>query len=120
MAARRTRKAQGAVGIAADLMLAPMVMWMRIPVMAMERRSSTHAGVETMMAINEKTAAMAEGAMAAQMSLMEAATRFWPDVISGKAPAALGKAAAEQALNAALLPAGRAVRANYKRLSRKS
>lgn len=120
MAATRKTSARSAGAIAADLMLAPMVMWMRIPVMAMEKRSSTHAGVETMRAINEKTVAMAEGVLAAQLSLVDAATRFWPDVIAGKTPASLGKIAAEQAVNAALHPAGLAVRANFRRLSRKS
>lgn len=120
MAAARTRQGRTSVGIAADLMLAPMVVWMRLPVMALERRSSTHAGVETMKAISEKSAALAEGAVAAQMAMMDAATRFWPDILSGKTPAAISGRAVEQAINAAMHPAGRTVRANFRRLSRTS
>ena len=118
--ATRTRKTSGdSASIAAQLMLAPMVVWMRLPIMAMEPRTSTSAGIETMRAISEKSSAAANGVLAAQMSLFQSALQFWPQLVSGRTPSALGSMAAERALNAALKPAGRTVKANFRRLSTK-
>ena len=116
----RTRKtARDGMSIAAELMLAPMVMSMRLPMMAMEKRTSTDPGVETLRAINEKSSALAEGALAAQLSLMQSAAQFWPELLSGRTPSTLNGVAAELAMHAALKPAGRTVKANYRRLSSK-
>ena len=118
--ARRSRKTGSeGMAIATELMLAPLVMWLRVPIMALEPRPSGQAGVETLRAISEKTAAMAEGVMAAQMSVMESAASFWPEVMAGRTPTALNGVGAERALNAAFKPAGKTVKANYRRLSSK-
>ena len=117
---RSTRKpARTGMSIAADLMLAPMVVLMRLPVMASESRTATDPGIETLRAVNEKTTAVAEGFFAAQMSLVESASRFWPDLLAGRTPSAMNGIAAERAMHAALGPMGKTVKANYKRLSSK-
>lgn len=108
-----SRRAQS---VAASLMLAPMVMWLRIPLIAAEAQGSGTVGSETMRAISEKGAAMAEGMVAAQISLAHSAARFWPEVLTGQMPSLLSGAAVEHSIEAALRPSGRKVRANYKRL----
>lgn len=121
MASRNARKVRRAGTLASDLMLAPMVMWMRTPLLATEARGGPgESRAETMRAVTEKTAALAQGAMAAQISLAGAAMRFWPEVFSGKTPSLLSGVAAEQALHAALKPASKRVKANYRRLSAKA
>lgn len=119
MTIRTKKTTRDGMSIAAELMLAPMVMWMRLPVMAMETRTSTDPGVETLRAINEKSSAVAQGTLAAQMSLFQSATRFWPELLSGRTPSAFSGLAAELAVHAALKPVGRTVKANYRRLSLK-
>jgi len=109
-----------ASSIGADLMLAPMVAMMRLPLMALDARSDQPWSTETARAVNEKTLAMAQGVLALQISLLQSAWRFWPEVLSGHAPSLLNGVAAERSINAALKPASRAVKANFKRLSAKS
>lgn len=116
MARRRAGNLRNAAEVASNLMLAPIVMWMRMPLLANEANAGA-GGVETMRAISEKGMAMAQGIAAAQVSMAGAAMRFWPEVLSGKAPSMLNGVAAEQAFHAALKPAGKAVKANYRRLS---
>jgi hypothetical protein len=106
--------------IAAGMMLAPMVVSMRLPLMAADTQRATLAGTETMLAFTEKTAAVAEGALAAQLSLFQSALRFWPEVLSGRTPSIMNGVAAERSLNAALKPVGRRVKANFRRLSAKA
>jgi hypothetical protein len=104
--------------VASNLMLAPMVMWMRIPTLLTEAGSvGGGIGVETTRAVTEKAAAMAQGIAAAQMSAFGAAMSFWPEVLSGRTPSMLNGVAAERMVNVALQPAGRSVRSNYRRLS---
>ncbi len=93
-----------------NLMLAPMVVFMRLPVMAAEAGDAGAWGTETALAFNEKAAALAEGVFAAQMSLLVSASRFWPEFLSGRTPSICSGAAIEHSLNAALRPAGRRVR----------
>lgn len=107
------------VGIAGDLMLAPMVAAMRLPLMAAEARGSSFQ-TETVRAITEKTAAASEGFFAAQMSLFGSAMKFWPELMSGRAPSLFSGVAAERSVNAALRPVSRRVKANFRRLSKKS
>ncbi len=114
----RRKATRDAAAIAADLMFAPAVMWMRIPTMVAEPRRAGGLGVESMRAIDEKTKAAAQGALSAQASLARAAMSFWPDVMAGKVPSLWSGAAAEDAVNAAWRPAGRAVRANFRRLGK--
>jgi len=115
--ARHRNASRQSVSIAGDLMLAPMVALMRLPLMATDAGSGARAGTETARAVSEKTTAMAEGIFAAQMSMIQSAASFWPEVFSGRTPAMLNGVAAERSLNAALKPASRRVRANFRRLS---
>jgi len=100
------------------LLLAPMVAMMRMPLLAMEAQRSGFSGAETGRAVTEKAAAAAEGLAAAQMAYLQAAWQFWPEVMSGKTPSILSGVAAERSVAAALSPAGRRVRANFRRLGR--
>lgn len=120
---RRTgkgRHVREAASIGADLMLAPMVAMMRLPIMAMDAGSRQPWGTETALAVNEKTAAMAEGVLAAQMSFLRSASGFWPELLSGRTPSLFNGVAAQRSITAALTPASRAVRANFLRLSSKT
>ena len=98
-------------------MLAPMVVFMRLPLMAAEAGNAGRLATELALAINEKAAALLEGVFAAQLSIMASAARFWPEILSGRTPSILSGAAVEKSLNAALRPAGRRVRANFRRLT---
>ncbi|MBL8582236.1 MAG: hypothetical protein JNL61_08425 [Rhizobiaceae bacterium] len=100
------------------LLLAPMVAMMRMPLLYMEAQRSGIGGAETGRAVREKAAAAAEGVVAAQMAYFQAALQFWPEVLSGKTPSLLNGAAAERSMAAALSPAGKRVRANFRRLGR--
>ncbi|MGB3388875.1 MAG: hypothetical protein WBA88_12905 [Pseudaminobacter sp.] len=113
------RMAREAMAIGRDMMLAPMVMAMRLPLMAMEARDKNLWGVETTRAVSEKSAALVEGMTAAQLSLMRSAVGFWFDLALGRTPTLLNGVAAERSMRAAMRPARRRVRANYRRLSRK-
>lgn len=108
-----------ASAIAANLVLAPMVASMRMPLMAADTKRATLLGTETMLAVTEKAAAVADGVFAAQLSFFQSALHFWPELMSGRTPSILNGAAAERSLNAALKPAGRRVRANFRRLKAK-
>ena len=120
MTAHRRRRARDTSSIAANLMLAPMVAAMRMPALTREAQSGGLWPAESMRAINEKTEAMAEGAFAAQMSLIQSAMGFWPELLAGKTPSMLSGAAAERFVHAGLKPASKKVLANYKRLSGKT
>ena len=113
----RVRPGAETASIAGDLMLAPMVALMRLPVMATETQDGTALRTETNRAVSEKLAAVAEGVMSAQMSVMQSALRFWPEILSGRVPSVLTGVAIERSVQAALKPASRRVKANYKRLS---
>ena len=113
----RGRSGASSAAIAADLMLAPMVALMRLPVMATETQHGAALRTETKRAVSEKLAAVAEGVMSAQISVMQSALGFWPEVFAGRAPSLLSGVAMERSVNAALKPASRRVKANYKRLS---
>ena len=105
--------------ILADLALAPAVIALRLPLLAAEGRVELFKAGESWTAWSEKAEAVAEGLMAAQLSLGLSALTFWPDLMAGRKPAALAARSLEQAAAAALRPAGRRVRANYRRLSRR-
>ena len=114
------RRALEAASIGQDLMLAPLVVAMRLPLMATEARSGPAWNTESLRAWSEKTTAMVEGAFAAQMALLQSASRFWPEVLSGRTPSLFNGVAAERLVSAALKPASRTVKANFRRLSTKS
>ena len=115
----KTPRTRGAGAIGADLMLAPLVMAMRLPLMAADAQNGRGLGSETARAINEKATAVAEGAFAAQMALFQSAARFWPEIFSGRTPSLFNGIAVERSISAALKPASRAVKANFRRLSSK-
>ncbi len=121
MSRRRSRKFSHPVtAVATNLMLAPAVMLARLPLLAGEARHGDRWPSETARAVAEKAAAAAEGAAAAQLSLAKAAWSFWPDVIAGRVPALVNGEALREAADAALKPAGKRVRANFRRLSRRA
>ena len=113
----RVRPGAETASIAGDLMLAPIVALMRLPLMATETQHGAVLRTETNRAVSEKLAAAAEGVMSAQMSVMQSALRFWPEIMSGRVPSMLTGVAIERSVHAALKPASRLVKANYKRLS---
>lgn len=102
-----------------DLMFAPMVAMLRIPLMSAEARNPVALPTETMRAGSEKLSAFVEGMAAAQSAYTMAMFSFWPEVIAGRKPSIFSSALAETAINAALKPASQRVRANYRRLSGK-
>jgi hypothetical protein len=104
---------------AAGFMLAPAVVMMRLPLLAAEAGRAAQLAPETARAVAEKSAALAEGAVAAQLSLMRSAAEFWPNMLLGRSVASQGAAALERAAQAALKPASRQVRSNHRRLSRR-
>ncbi len=103
--------------VTANLMLAPMVAAMRLPLLAQELGHTFTDRSETFRAANEKVEAAAEGMLAGQMALYAAALRFWPEVVSGRTPSLFNGAAVHRTFHAAFRPTGRRVKANYRRLS---
>lgn len=116
---RSPKQVRAAMTLGTNLMLAPMVVAMRLPLMLAETRPDA-IGAETLRAVNEKSKAMADGMLAAQMSYWRSAMQFWPEVLAGKTPSLFDGLAAERSMQAALRPAGRRVKANYRRLSKPS
>lgn len=108
-----------ASGVYGNLMLAPMVIAMRLPLLASEAGSEGRSSAETLRAVSEKATAMVEGAVAAQTALMKAQMQFWPDVMAGRMPSLLTGQAASEAMTAAFRPSGLRVKANFRRLSRR-
>jgi len=115
----KSRRALEAAAIGQDLMLAPLVAMMRLPLMAADAQNGRSWSPETARAVQEKATAVAEGTFAAQMALFQSAARFWPEVLSGRTPSLFNGIAAERSISAALKPASRAVKANFRRLSTK-
>lgn len=113
----RKRSAGVAAKVAQDLMLAPMVMAIRAPLMAAE--AAGWAGKsESAGAVAEKWQALADGMVAAQFAWMRGALLFPTAMI--KATSAQGpvmEMASDVAI-AALQPAARQVRLNHRRLSK--
>lgn len=101
-------------------MLAPAVMALRAPLLAAEAGGLDPWRAETTRAVAEKMAAAAEGAVAAQLSLVQSACAFWLELASGTTPSLLNGVALERALHEGLRPAGRRVRRNYRRLKKDS
>ncbi|QND53536.1 hypothetical protein HB779_17785 [Phyllobacterium sp. 628] len=100
-----------------DLQMASTVIAMRLPMMMMEGLTESSSKSEATRAVSEKMAAVTEGAVAAQISVMNSAATFWFDIWSGKSPAAIAQATIDKATNAALQPGRKTLRANYKRLT---
>lgn len=117
---RLMRASRQTTAVAGNLMLAPMVIAMRLPMMATEAGKGGMLSGETLAAVTEKTAAMAEGVVAAQMSYFQSAMQFWPEVLSGRTPSVFNGVAAQKSVAAAMRPASKRVRANFRRLASKS
>jgi len=111
------RKRRSAV-TGADLMFAPMVAMMRLPLLSAEARNPGTLPAETIKAGTEKIAAVVEGVVAVQTAYATAMLSFWPEVMTGRKPSILSRGLAEKAVTAALRPASKRVRANYHRLSK--
>ena len=118
MTRKRLRSRRSAAVLTGNLMLTPAVIAMRLPLLAAEAMALDPWRVETVRAVTEKTAAAMEGAVAAQMSLAWSVARFWQSAFAGRA-AIRPDAAMERAVHAALKPASRRVKSNYRRLSRR-
>jgi hypothetical protein len=114
------RRAAKQVALAENLMLAPIVMAMRFPVMAAEAAESALGGrSESAGAVAEKVKAMADGMAAAQLAWMKGAMLFpWSLAKAASPSGALMDMAGDIAL-AALQPAAKQVRLNHRRLSRR-
>lgn len=108
-----------ASGVYGNLMLAPMVIAMRLPLLASEAGSEGRDSAETLRAVSEKATAMMEGTIAAQTALVKAQMAFWPELMAGRMPSLLTGQAASEAMTAAFRPSGRRVKANFRRLSRR-
>lgn len=119
MKKQSSRRSQESTDIARNLMLAPMVMWMRTPLLAGEMSQDPASRTESMRAVSEKVDAAREGAIAAQLSYFQSLASFWPEVISGQPPSVFSGVAAERMVNAALKPSSRRVESNFKRLTKK-
>jgi hypothetical protein len=109
--------AHRAAAMANPFMLAPMVAMMRMPIMAQEAGRQTPWRGETGRAVAEKALAAVDGIFSAQMSIVGSMMAFWPEVMSGRTPSVLNGVAVERSIEAALRPAGRTVKANFRRLS---
>lgn len=117
MIAKRSKKhLRAANRLAADMLLAPAVAAVRTPILFGETGPFR---TESIRAVSEKTGALMEGVVAAQISLSISALRFWPEIFSGRIPSLLSGVAAERVIQAALAPSGKRVRANFRRLTGK-
>ncbi len=112
----RSKSRRRAAAAAGEMMLAPMVAWLRLPPMAGETGKPSSARRETISAVSEKAAAAAEGIAAAQLSMIGSMMSFWPEVMSGRTPSLLNGVAIERSMHAALRPTRRRVKANFRRL----
>ena len=113
------RTAREAAQRAQQLMLAPMVMAMRMPILAAEAGSSALSGrPESLAAITEKMSAVAEGAMAAQLAFLRGAAMLPMSMFGATSQAGPLVDLANEVAVAALKPAARQVSRNHKRLSR--
>lgn len=117
MTGKRTRRRTNAV--MGNLMFAPTVAAMRLPLLTLEAQRVGELPAEAMRATVEKAEAFAEGLAAAQMAYATAMWSFWPEVMSGRKPSLLTASTFEKAAAAALRPSGRRVRSNLRRLTPK-
>jgi len=99
--------------------LAPLIVAMRVPALALEAQRAGQLGSETTRAISEKIEAVLEGTLAAQLSMWASMMQFWPEVIAGKTPALVSGSAITKSLEAAARPTHKRLVANFQRLSRR-
>lgn len=101
-------------------MLAPVVVGMRLPILAAEAMGELAAPrPESTRAVSEKLAAMGEGLVAAQLAWIGGMALLPLEVARSASPMKPLNDLAESVTMAALKPVGRTVRRNHRRLSRK-
>lgn len=114
---RAGKTARDAARLTQQLMLTPMVMAMRMPIMAAE--AGLGGGAESAGAVNEKVKAMADGVAAAQMAFLKG-TMLLPFAMmrpfSANGPFV---DLANEIAVAAMTPAARQVSRNHKRLTQR-
>lgn len=117
LASKRGRRVRAEIALAQNLMLAPWVVGLRLPILAAEATSSLVSGrPETVKAVSEKVSALAQGILAAQVAWTRGALTLPLVIADASSPLAdIGRSMAL----AAVEPAGRQVRLNHRRLSRR-
>lgn len=117
----KRRKTAARLALAENLMLAPMVMAMRMPIMSAEAAGSMLSGKksESAGAVAEKWQAMTDGMAAAQFAWMQSAFMLPFSLAKATSAGAPFMDMASDIAVAALQPAGRQVRLNHRRLSRR-
>lgn len=120
MNSTRTRRANRRdANIAASLMLAPAVIALRMPILALEAASPFHESrPESVRAATEKTMAIADGLVAAQIAWWRAAWTLPLAMMRGSDLSVPLSNMAGAVASAALRPTARRVRHNLTRLSR--
>jgi len=115
LANERGRRVRAEIALAQNLMLAPWVVGLRMPILVAEASGSLLSGrPESVRAMSEKVSALAQGILAAQVAWTRGAFTFPLAVADASSP--LADIVRSMAL-AALEPAGRQVRLNHRRLS---
>ncbi|TIL29042.1 hypothetical protein [Mesorhizobium sp.] len=117
MASQRGTRVRAEIALAQNLMLAPWVVGLRLPILVAEATGSLVSGrPETVKAVSEKVSALAQGIFAAQVAWTRGALTLPLAIADASSPLAdIGQSMAL----AALEPAGRQVRLNHRRLSRR-
>lgn len=115
----RIKRKEG-IALAQGLALAPVVAGIRAPILMMEAFGDLSSPrPESTRAVTEKLSAIGEGMLAAQLAWFNAMA-LWPlHVTKRRSPVAPLAALAETMAMAALKPAGKKVRQNHRRLSRR-
>lgn len=100
------------------LMLAPWVIWMRLPIMMAEAMNpAVTSRRETSRAMTEKASAGIESLASLQMAMLLAPVQVWVDMLGGKAPGMAISRLYRTAQRDAIKPYTRRVAANHRRLS---
>jgi hypothetical protein len=119
MSRKRAKNRRATAAVARDLMLAPMVVALRLPLMSAEAGGSAlGARTESIGAVSEKLAAFADGMAAAQLAFMRGAFMLPFAFAGARSPVDPLLDMAETVAAAALKPAGLQVRRNHRRLLR--
>ena len=105
----RRRSGANTASIAGDLMLAPMVALMRLPLMATETQHGTALRTETDRAVSRESGGGRRGRDGgADVGDGSRRCASGPEILSGRTPSMLNGVAAERSMQAALKPASRA------------
>jgi hypothetical protein len=120
LANTRRRSVRAEIAIAENLMLVPLVVGLRMPILVAEATGSLLSGrPESIGAVNEKVSSLAEGMVAAQLAWARGAMTL-PLALAGASSPMMPVADLIRSMAlAALEPAGRQVRLNHRRLSKR-